>query len=367
MVGTDAVVKRSRLRNLLMRAFHLGIWLLTTERTAQIKDTQCGFKLFTRPALPYIIPYMHSEGWIFDVEMLMLAESADIPMVEVPVGWKEVMGSKLNVVKDSIGMAVGLGLLRVCGFYQLVYTKESNTNALANFGGHAGPGRTAIIDILCAVWKLKDEGFKGVMGKSAVAKMDFGEFHVHGEGVNEMSDKIITVEVGQAKQTFALHRSIASFYSDYFEAAVKDTFKEGKEGVIKLPTEDVETFELLLWLLADRRDVPILANMTINGLREEVIRTSTAPIHHLNSIYDNTTESTGLRRFCVYLISHMSGVSVLKESLRCEYPAEALWDILRVVWTLDNRKNPPVTIGALATSRLCAYHTHEEGVECPQM
>ncbi len=97
-----------------MRAFHLGIWLLTTKRTAQIKDTQCGFKLFTRPALPYIIPYMHSEGWIFDVEMLMLAESAEIPMVEVPVGWKEVTGSKLNVVKDSIGMAVGLGLLRIC-------------------------------------------------------------------------------------------------------------------------------------------------------------------------------------------------------------------------------------------------------------
>ncbi|SMY22444.1 unnamed protein product [Zymoseptoria tritici ST99CH_1A5] len=113
MVGTEAVVQRSALRNLLMRAFHLGIWLLTTPRVAKIKDTQCGFKLFSRPSLPYIVPYMHSEGWIFDVEMLMLAESADIPMVEVPIGWKEVLGSKLNVIKDSIGMAVGLGLLRV--------------------------------------------------------------------------------------------------------------------------------------------------------------------------------------------------------------------------------------------------------------
>ncbi|KAM3416226.1 hypothetical protein BST61_g7832 [Cercospora zeina] len=113
MVGSDAVVKRSAVRNLLMRAFHLGIRLLTTPKVAQIKDTQCGFKLFSRPALPYIIPYMHSEGWIFDVEMLMLAESADIPMVEVPIGWKEVVGSKLNVIKDSIGMAVGLALLRV--------------------------------------------------------------------------------------------------------------------------------------------------------------------------------------------------------------------------------------------------------------
>jgi dolichyl-phosphate beta-glucosyltransferase len=57
---------------------------------------------------------MHSEGWIFDVEMLMLAESADIAMIEVAIGWKEVMGSKLNVVWDSIGMAWGLALLGAC-------------------------------------------------------------------------------------------------------------------------------------------------------------------------------------------------------------------------------------------------------------
>ncbi|KAI7494987.1 dolichyl-phosphate beta-glucosyltransferase [Hortaea werneckii] len=114
MVGTEAVVKRSFLRNTLMRAFHLLIWTLTTPRTSHIKDTQCGFKLFSRPSLPYIIPYMHSEGWIFDVEMLMLAESADIPMTEVAIGWKEVKGSKLNVIKDSLGMAWGLAMLRVC-------------------------------------------------------------------------------------------------------------------------------------------------------------------------------------------------------------------------------------------------------------
>ena len=103
-----------------MRAFHLLIRTLTPSKTGKIKDTQCGFKLFTRPSLPYIIPYMHSEGWIFDVEMLMLAEDADIPMVEVPIGWKEVTGSKLNVIKDSLGMAVGLAMLRVgwgLGFY----------------------------------------------------------------------------------------------------------------------------------------------------------------------------------------------------------------------------------------------------------
>ncbi|KAK4981861.1 dolichyl-phosphate beta-glucosyltransferase [Elasticomyces elasticus] len=112
LVGSEAVVKRSFLRNTLMHSFHLLLRLMTPAATSKIKDTQCGFKLFSRPALPYIIPYMHSEGWIFDVEMLMLAESAGIPMKEVAIGWKEVKGSKLNVIWDSLGMAWGLFVLR---------------------------------------------------------------------------------------------------------------------------------------------------------------------------------------------------------------------------------------------------------------
>ena len=105
-------LQRSFLRNLLMHSFHLLLRLLTPPATAAIRDTQCGFKLFSRPSLPYIIPYMHSEGWIFDVEMLMLAESAGIPVAEVPIGWQEVKGSKLNVLWDSLGMAWGLAVLR---------------------------------------------------------------------------------------------------------------------------------------------------------------------------------------------------------------------------------------------------------------
>ncbi|OCK87665.1 glycosyltransferase family 2 protein, partial [Cenococcum geophilum 1.58] len=123
LVGSEAVVKRSKLRNFLMHSFHLLLRLMTPPATSSIKDTQCGFKLFSRPSLPYIIPYMHSEGWIFDVEMLMLAESANIAMTEVAVGWKEVMGSKLNVVWDSLGMAWGLAILRASWAFG-IYRRE---------------------------------------------------------------------------------------------------------------------------------------------------------------------------------------------------------------------------------------------------
>jgi dolichyl-phosphate beta-glucosyltransferase len=72
---------------------------------------------------------MHSEGWIFDIEMLMLAESAPavpvlasdgtiigtspgIKVAEVPIDWHEVDGSKMNLIGDSIRMAIGLAVLR---------------------------------------------------------------------------------------------------------------------------------------------------------------------------------------------------------------------------------------------------------------
>ena len=37
-----------------------------------------------------------------------------IRVAEVPIGWHEVGGSKLNVMWDSLGMAWGLALLRAC-------------------------------------------------------------------------------------------------------------------------------------------------------------------------------------------------------------------------------------------------------------
>jgi dolichyl-phosphate beta-glucosyltransferase len=121
--------QRSALRNFLMRSFHLVLTILTPPATSRLRDTQCGFKLFTRAALPHIVPYMHAEGWIFDIEMLLLAESAPpapvmgsdgvvigsspgIHVAEVPIDWHEVPGSKMSLVSDSLRMAIGLAVLR---------------------------------------------------------------------------------------------------------------------------------------------------------------------------------------------------------------------------------------------------------------
>ena len=77
-----------------------------------IRDTQCGFKLFSRAAAQRIFPYQHLTTWIFDVEVLLLAKQLAIPVAEVPIEWHEVSGSKLNVVTDSLQMLRDLLVLR---------------------------------------------------------------------------------------------------------------------------------------------------------------------------------------------------------------------------------------------------------------
>lgn len=78
-----------------------------------VKDTQCGFKLFTRPAAQLIVPNMRLSRWIFDVELLYLAERFCMPISEVPVSWTEVDGSKLSLAVDSVGMALDLMFMRL--------------------------------------------------------------------------------------------------------------------------------------------------------------------------------------------------------------------------------------------------------------
>ncbi len=110
MVNSDAVVKRSFIRNFLMYSLHTLVFVFGIR---DIKDTQCGFKLFNKEAIVEIFPYMHTEGWIFDVEILIIALRKQIPIKEVAISWHEVDGSKVDLAKDSINMAIDLVVTRL--------------------------------------------------------------------------------------------------------------------------------------------------------------------------------------------------------------------------------------------------------------
>jgi len=109
LVGTEAVVKRSLLRNTLMHILHT---LLRFLGVSHIRDTQCGFKLFTRSAGHTLFQTLHIPHWIFDVELLVVALMCGMKTEEVSVGWEEVAGSKISIIWDSAEMLRDLLVLR---------------------------------------------------------------------------------------------------------------------------------------------------------------------------------------------------------------------------------------------------------------
>lgn len=108
----DVVTKRSILRNILMWGFHFLV--ATVGGIRGIRDTQCGFKLFTRDSAHLLFSNMHIERWCFDVELLYLAAKFRHPVVEVAVNWQEIDGSKLDPLASSIQMLRDLCRIRAC-------------------------------------------------------------------------------------------------------------------------------------------------------------------------------------------------------------------------------------------------------------
>jgi dolichyl-phosphate beta-glucosyltransferase len=75
-----------------------------------------------------IFPYQHIERWAFDVELLYLATHQGVPLVEVPVQWEEVDGSKVDMLADTMSMARDLVLIKLCYTFG-IWTYEKKKRA----------------------------------------------------------------------------------------------------------------------------------------------------------------------------------------------------------------------------------------------
>ena len=95
-------------RQLFGRVFNL---LLRVILNLKEKDTQCGFKAFTRRAAEAIFPRQHIERWGFDPEILFLSKKLGLKVAEVPVEWAHDDRSKINPLTD--GMRMFMEMLKV--------------------------------------------------------------------------------------------------------------------------------------------------------------------------------------------------------------------------------------------------------------
>ena len=68
-------------------------------------DTQCGAKVLTRGALARVVPLLSSRDFLFDVDLLLVADRLGFDVVEVPTIWVDRDGSRLNAARDARRMA----------------------------------------------------------------------------------------------------------------------------------------------------------------------------------------------------------------------------------------------------------------------
>jgi dolichyl-phosphate beta-glucosyltransferase len=81
-----------------------------------IKDSQCGFKLFTEEAATACFTQLETPGFGFDAEVLLRARLQGIRIAEVPVVWHNSAGTSVSSLRDGGRMLTDLvGLRRRLG------------------------------------------------------------------------------------------------------------------------------------------------------------------------------------------------------------------------------------------------------------
>ena len=67
-----------------------------------LKDTQCGFKLYPKKIAKKIFSKLKEKGFAHDIEIVLLAKKLGFNIKELPVKWKHKNNGKINLIEDSL-------------------------------------------------------------------------------------------------------------------------------------------------------------------------------------------------------------------------------------------------------------------------
>ncbi len=79
-----------------------GLFMHAVVGLAGITDTQCGFKFFTRSAAREIFSRQQIDGYMFDVEILVMARRLGYRIQQVPIRWRDDGDSRLALVSGNL-------------------------------------------------------------------------------------------------------------------------------------------------------------------------------------------------------------------------------------------------------------------------
>ena len=112
--GSVLLKAQPKFRQIISRCFHLIVELLFW---MHIKDTQCPCKLMRRSAVEKIHPNLRIADLAFDVNLLVAMKQAGFRILEVPIEWTDIVGSKVtsSLLRQSLTMF--LSVVRVWLIY----------------------------------------------------------------------------------------------------------------------------------------------------------------------------------------------------------------------------------------------------------
>lgn len=113
-IGSRSVATAELNEATLVRSWMGGFFNRVVRATTglDLLDTQCGFKAFRGDVARSLFAQSQVDGFAFDVEILMLARQSGMRIVEVPVRWTEVRGSRVRFAVDPLTMLYDLIRIR---------------------------------------------------------------------------------------------------------------------------------------------------------------------------------------------------------------------------------------------------------------
>jgi len=87
-------------------------WFAKITLRLGIHDTQCGFKCFKAEVAEELFQTQVLDGWAFDVEVLFIALKRGYKLVEVPIPWYYISGSRVRMFRDALAMLSDLFRIR---------------------------------------------------------------------------------------------------------------------------------------------------------------------------------------------------------------------------------------------------------------
>jgi len=104
-VHKDSKIKSYFIRRKIGMALN---FILFNYFNLKISDTQCGFKVFHSSYVKKIFKKIRCYDYAFDVETMILLRKNNIKIIELPIVWTHRLGSKVNLITDSIKFFIDL-------------------------------------------------------------------------------------------------------------------------------------------------------------------------------------------------------------------------------------------------------------------